>query len=644
MVSQTTFMMLPLTIVLVICIEATNAFLSSSSSPPKSFVSWSQQQQQKTSPSSSTLQNIKRSNVHPITSLSSSSNSITTNSRHHPSSSSSLPQKEWQSILRDIDQIIFSSSPQKTTIWNQFKKEALTKVDVEHANDLQACASLAKEDISQNTPNTIHYQWIYPSITENKQQQQPLALQTLHPTPLLHPNDAEVIRTAASHAWNHPNMDEKTATSRFTYQRKGNYEIHLTDLIAAQPTIGTMMNTTLQKMIYPMVRHAFFGQEEEEKQQLCIYDALIIRYNATEASSFGNVGAGQPLHRDKSIISVNIMLNSKEEFDGGGTFFENQLISTSGEIIKSLKPMGVGHAVAHSSSERHAGAGTVSGVRDILVLFVTARQQQNDIVGLVPSMVPSLPTSETIVQPSHKAAAPIMERVARLKSNARSNCHDYCNTSNNNNIHTKNNHPTCNEATCRAIHHKTAIELNPNDGEAWHYLGMALGDSYNPKEEENGGGRIVLELALDCLYHATTLTPCDARLYNNIGLLLEKIASSFSGENQHHLYMEKINIHQAYQTSIKLHQSYQTYGKCADVTHDYDGTCLNYALFLSYQDDFEGAVQILSNLFPSNNDGDNGVGEGGGYDSSSSDAGTRIREDAFRLFMFCQQQVDLASL
>ncbi len=67
-----------------------------------------------------------------------------------------------------------------------------------------------------------------------------------------------------------------------------------------------------------------------------MYNSLIIRYNSNKAmmtmmngdgnnQESGFLGAGQPLHQDKALISINSMLNTSSKFEGSGAFFENQL-------------------------------------------------------------------------------------------------------------------------------------------------------------------------------------------------------------------------------------------------------------------------------------------------------------------------------
>lgn len=55
----------------------------------------------------------------------------------------------------------------------------------------------------------------------------------------------------------------------------------------------------------------------------------------------------------------------------GGTFFE---ALTIGDCDPIQRPIAPGHAIVHKTTQRHAGAPTTSGVRDILVIFLTCRR------------------------------------------------------------------------------------------------------------------------------------------------------------------------------------------------------------------------------------------------------------------------------
>jgi hypothetical protein len=123
-----------------------------------------------------------------------------------------------------------------------------------------------------------------------------------------------------------------------------------------------------------------------------VYDSLFIQHNITAANvnnDAGNgsgdnlgSGAGQPLHRDLGYVSVYIMLN--EEFEGGGTFFEDQLLpfvlsGNHDNVMHPLKPLGPRHTFAHYSKSRHAGAATYTGVCNILVIFLAAKAKRAEL-------------------------------------------------------------------------------------------------------------------------------------------------------------------------------------------------------------------------------------------------------------------------
>ena len=89
-----------------------------------------------------------------------------------------------------------------------------------------------------------------------------------------------------------------------------------------------------------------------------IYDALVLHYDA-EYSEANGVRASQPVHRDDSVVTVNIALN--DGYEGGGTIFEE-----NGDVVRLRK----GEALVHDSALRHAGAPTLQGERWALVVFL----------------------------------------------------------------------------------------------------------------------------------------------------------------------------------------------------------------------------------------------------------------------------------
>ena len=479
----------------------------------------------------------------------------------------------------------------------QFQEETLAKIDALHAQDLELCASLGRENSCSRemTLEIPEYEWVYANDGktgtggEEEPSKRPLAIRTTN-QPLLDETSISIIREAAQTWWSEDQAEDDTAQSasdltskstksRFTYQRTGNYEAHLVDLADhVDGRIRTIAMDALRQKIYPLVRDAFrFQISDLDDFDLCVYDSLVIRYNSTEAMMADQedtdsplnrfLGAGQPLHRDQALISVNIMLNPSSEFEGGGTFFENQLRSemvrndiSAADTPKPLKPLGAGHAVAHLSSERHAGVGTTEGVRDILVLFLTARKQESSLAST------SISKNDALTS----AAIPRMERASRLKNNARQHC-SKCATPEDSII-------------CKILHHRLSILYAPMDGEAWHYLGMSL---YSKAKSTTSARAAmdIMQLSISCIEYALKLIPCDGRLCNNLGLASEAL-SSYTQEHGYDLLVEKY-----YERSVFIHQLSEKVG--CDVRSDFDSVSLNYGLYISYRDEFYRAAKIL---------------------------------------------------
>ena len=440
-----------------------------------------------------------------------------------------------------------------------------------------------------------------------------------------------MLRGATESYWNRSPLDGRNEIlndSRFTYQRKGNKEAHLSDVVQydhqcnASNVLTLLVRNLLLQRIFPWIREAYLSQVKNgDELELYAYDSLFIRYNATEANAninassenFGAVGAGQPLHRDLGYVSVNIMLNSQEEFIGGGTFFEDQVFplltseyqyNTTMQTIQPLKPLGPGHALAHFSNKRHAGAATHAGVRDILVIFLAATEKTN-----------------TSPDASKQGIVPCWEYNARIKANARTYCSE-CSSQEE-------------ELICRMIHHRLAIDQMINDGEAWHYCGMALLEYHAYRQPPTSDGiiytddrnvtnpRAELELAVACLYEATKHIPCDGRLYNNLGIALERLLHSETPFSTLELNERVIS---AYEKSITIHSICDRV-RC-DVGVDHASARVNYGLYLSKRDQFSNAIDVLSKIVAPS-------------DRLCAKHG-RLIEDSRNLLSFCKKQLKFA--
>lgn len=528
------------------------------------------------------------------------------NSNEHNQQHNIIIEHSSSHILDKVDQILNT----EMVDLKKAQEEILSNIHDTYIEDLEFCSSLGHENLSETTNQTPSFDWIYvkdSSIdSEDESNGIPLAIRSKEP--LLDMTSVSIIREAAEKWWNPNSIMNKTSSdgstkSRFTYQRKGNYEAHLVDLAEhVDKRIRTVVMETLSKKMYPMVRQAFQSQILDLNElELCVYDSLVIRYNSTEAMLESEVdtknlkflGAGQPLHRDLGLISINIMLNSPVEFEGGGTFFDNQLrcqtldLSMISSPPSPLKPLGVGHALAHLSNQRHAGVGTTSGVRDILVLFLMTKKP-------------------TTLESNTETKCSGMELAGRLRNNVLENCAKHGDLSN--------------QYLCRMIHNRLAIQLFPLDGEAWHYLGMALNVKAKTMHSSKEAVEI-MSLSISCLEHAFTLIPGDARLCNNLGLAYETIYT-YTKDEKYDQWIEKY-----YSRSTLIHTISEMIG--CDVHTDFDSVSLNYGLYVSYKNEFERAVNIL-NRFRGNEYGRRGMK----YEDEYS-----VRTDGIRLLQFCESQL-----
>lgn len=105
--------------------------------------------------------------------------------------------------------------------------------------------------------------------------------------------------------------------------------------------------------LFPMMS-ACFPTVIRDPERLRIFDVFVVKYDAFEQSYLS-------VHRDSSLISVTIALNSKEEFDGGGMFLEP---------TDTVLELDQGHAVTFASNVRHGGNKVTKGLRYILVGFL----------------------------------------------------------------------------------------------------------------------------------------------------------------------------------------------------------------------------------------------------------------------------------
>ena len=84
-----------------------------------------------------------------------------------------------------------------------------------------------------------------------------------------------------------------------------------------------------------------------------IIDAFIIKYKSNQQNEL-------EFHTDGSIVSFNILLNNENDFEGGGTYFSDNLQVASHQ----------GDLMIHCGKIKHAGGKITKGTRYLLVCFV----------------------------------------------------------------------------------------------------------------------------------------------------------------------------------------------------------------------------------------------------------------------------------
>ena len=440
-----------------------------------------------------------------------------------------------EGLLVKIDQFIDASSTQHEVDTSLIRLRA----ELDHEKDVSDALSTGIPFEGQGEKSSNSSSCFVPEyefVTSNGRN---LVSRTSASTPLLDQDEIDKLRSAVEGYWSNTTVDQ----SRFRYKRKGNREAYLKDVIRFSDEISPIVNRLLLERVYPWVRAAFAPTDYFHDDELYVYSSLFIRSNATEDSSKRKTG--QPLHKDPGFVSVNIMLN--DEFEGGGTFFEDQLTSESLGQVQSKancphKPIGPGHALAHYGSLRHAGSATTSGVRDILVIFIAKRGQ---VLYEVDSVI-------------------------------NADADHYC--------------PSCDDEesrlVCRMMYHRMAIDQDSNDDEAWHCLGITL-----LEYESRCSQRNTLGLAVACLEHASQLAQYDGKLRSNLAYALGLMSERLERPEVDGLVDR---IRETYQLSVDINFSVEEAGCYAAV--DYESACLNFGIWLYERRDFSGAVRVLSRI------------------------------------------------
>ena len=136
--------------------------------------------------------------------------------------------------------------------------------------------------------------------------------------------------------------------------------------VSAFPQLASFLDTFWSTWLADIARVTKYFEPTDLK----VLDAFVVYYEAPVAQSENAVvgRAGLEFHTDGSLISFNVLLNSLDEFQGGGT-----LIRSSGAGEVCYQPTKRGEAIVHDSKMEHAGREITGGRRVILVGFIDTR-------------------------------------------------------------------------------------------------------------------------------------------------------------------------------------------------------------------------------------------------------------------------------
>mmetsp|Transcript_29097 Transcript_29097/g.78768 ORF Transcript_29097/g.78768 Transcript_29097/m.78768 type:complete len:516 (+) Transcript_29097:221-1768(+) len=122
--------------------------------------------------------------------------------------------------------------------------------------------------------------------------------------------------------------------------------------LSNMPKTRAWLRETLQTRFYPLLENRF-GLEN-----IVLYDGLVLGNQAPTRS--------QPIHRDASLVTLNVALSSPDDYDGGGTYIQ---------ALDEILTIDRGHLLCHAGSAMHAGNAITRGERWVFVLFLLGTDQ-----------------------------------------------------------------------------------------------------------------------------------------------------------------------------------------------------------------------------------------------------------------------------
>jgi hypothetical protein len=156
------------------------------------------------------------------------------------------------------------------------------------------------------------------------------------------------------------NESEKYAAVNGGWTRKRHDNYPTTDLpVEKIPSIFGLVLETLHTIVKKVKKS--YGLQDN--MAINIHDLFIVKYKDSEQNYLD-------IHLDGSFLSFNILLSNTSDFEGGGTYFDDGLITYSEQ----------GDILIHSSKIKHAGLPITKGTRYLLVGFLNLDLTVEDIL------------------------------------------------------------------------------------------------------------------------------------------------------------------------------------------------------------------------------------------------------------------------
>lgn len=122
--------------------------------------------------------------------------------------------------------------------------------------------------------------------------------------------------------------------------------------LSNMPKTREWLQEALKTRFYPLLKDRF-GVDD-----LVLYDGLVLGNLAPTRS--------QPIHRDASLLTLNVALSACGDYEGGGTYIE---------ALDNTLQIDRGHLLCHAGSAMHAGNAISRGERWVFVLFLLGEHQ-----------------------------------------------------------------------------------------------------------------------------------------------------------------------------------------------------------------------------------------------------------------------------